>query len=364
MAKTKKSNQIENEELDKFLERMYGEGVMETADKALAPRSCEVLHGPLSLDIALNGGLAGGSICLITGKPKVGKSSLCLEFIKNAQQQNRPTFYINIERRCTPSLLGTIQGLDTTKLQVIPSQMDKPLTAEDYLNIIESIIKTQPRALIVVDSLAMLSTMVEQEETIGANKDMGGTAKLISSFFRRMQQIIDANNVIVIFISQLISNRSPHGKKWIEKGGIAIQYACSTWLTVAWIKPWEKNVETNAPDGHDLMITVNSSAMGRPFLPCVLPLRYGTGIDNIRDVTINAENLGLIEKKGSWYVIPLFAKNEEDSPKYQGLGKLANFFKDNPDKLKRLEREIRDIVLPQTKKENIGDNIDRENLIN
>lgn len=81
-------------------------------------------------------------------------TTLCLELLKNAQLANRPTFYINIERRCTPSLLETIQGLDPAKLQVIPNQTEKVLTAEDYLNIIERIAKTQKKAVVVIDSIA------------------------------------------------------------------------------------------------------------------------------------------------------------------------------------------------------------------
>lgn len=188
----KRKSKIENESLDEFLIRMHGEGIIAPATDALAPRSRDILPTPLSLDISLGGGIPDGTICLITGKPKSGKTTLCLELIKNAQLLNRPTFYINIEKRCTPSLLATIQGLDPSKLQVIPHQIDKPLTAEDYLNIIERITKTQEKAVIVVDSIAALSTMTEQEEQIGSNKDMAGPAKLLSAFFRRAQQIVDS----------------------------------------------------------------------------------------------------------------------------------------------------------------------------
>ncbi|KKN91284.1 hypothetical protein LCGC14_0221520 [marine sediment metagenome] len=342
----KKKSKIENESLDVFLTRIHGEGIIATADKALPPRKRDVLNTPLSLDIALSGGIPDGTICLITGKPKSGKTTLCLELLRNAQILNRPTFYINIEKRCTPSLLSTIQGLDPSKLQVIPHQIDKPLTAEDYLNIIERIAKTQKKAVVVIDSIAALSTMTEQEEQIGSNKDMAGPAKLLSAFFRRAQQVVDSNDVILIFISQMMTSREPRGPKWMEKGGIAIQYACSVWLKVTWIQQWERNAETNAPDGHDMHITVQSSALGRPLLPCILPLRYGVGIDVVKDIVMTAENLGLIEKAGAWYSIPMFA-GDGDPPKFQGLARLSNFLKDNPDKLKRLETEVRDIVLPK-----------------
>lgn len=347
----KRKPKIENEDLDAFLIRIHGEGIIATADKALPPQTRNILHTPLSLDIALSGGIPDGTICLITGKPKSGKTTLCLEILRNAQLENRPTYYINIEKRCTPSLLATIQGLDPSKLQVVPHKIDKPLTAEDYLNIIERIAKTQNRAVVVIDSIAALSTMTEQEEDIGSNKDMAGPAKLLSAFFRRAQQTVDAQDVILIFISQMMTNREPRGPKWSEKGGLAIQYACSVWLKVTWIQQWDRNTETNAPDGHDMHITVQSSAMGRPLLPCILPLRYGVGIDRIRDIVNTAENLGLIEKAGAWYSIPMFAENGKDPPKFQGLARLSNFLKKDSAKLEQLEKEVRSIVLPEEKKD-------------
>jgi recombination protein RecA len=344
----KKKSKVDNESLDAFLTRIHGAGIIASAAEALPPRSRDVLNTPLSLDIALSGGIPDGTICLITGKPKSGKTTLCLELLRNAQVLNRPAFYINIEKRCTPSLLSTIQGLDPSKLKVVPHQIDKPLTAEDYLNIIERIAKTQEKAVVVVDSIAALSTMAEQEEQIGSNKDMAGPAKLLSSFFRRAQQIVDSKNVILIFISQMMSNRELRGPKYVEKGGYAIQYACSVWLKVTWTQQWERNAETNAPDGHDMHITVQSSAMGRPFLPCVLPLRYGIGIDVAKDIVTTAENLGLIEKAGAWYSIPMFA-DKNGPPKFQGLARLSNFLKESPDKMKQLECKVRDTLLPQEK---------------
>lgn len=342
----KRQSKLEDESLDAFLTRMHGKGIIAPASEALPFRSRDVLPTPLSLDIALSGGIPDGCICLITGRQKCGKTTLCLDLLRNAQRLNRPTFYINIEKRCTPSLLATIQGLDPSKLQVIPHKVDKPLTAEDYLNILERIIKTQKKAVIVIDSIAALSTSTEQEDQIGSSRDMAGPAKLLASFFRRAPQIIDSNDIILIFISQMMSSRDPRGPKYIEKGGAAIQYANSVWLKVTYTKQWEKNPETGAPDGHDMFITIQSSALGRPFLPCVLPLRYGIGIDNVRDIVTNAENLGLVEKAGAWYSFPIFADNG-DPPKFQGLAKLSNFLQENPDKLKKLETEIRSTVLPQ-----------------
>ena len=345
----KRKTDTEKESLDHFLERVYGKGIIDNAANALPPRSREILNCPLSLDIALSGGIPDGSVTLITGRPKSGKTTICLELLKNAQLKNRPTFYINIERRCTPALLSTIKGLDLENLQVVPNKIETPLSAEDYLTIIERIIKDQKRAVIVVDSIAALSTMIEQQETIGSNKDMAGIPKILSSFFRRTQQTIDTNDIILIFISQVMTNREPRGPKYTEKGGLAIQYACSTWLSVSWVSPWDKNPEINAPEGHDIHIRVNASSLGRPLIPCILPLRYGSGIDRIRDVVTNCENLGFIEKSAAWYSIPSLSV-QDAVPKFHGLANLSEFFQENPNELDKLETEIREIIFSKDNK--------------
>jgi len=347
MAK-KSKEKITDENFDKFLERTYGEGIIQTADRIIDKKR-DVLKTVLSLDISLNGGIPEGATCLISGKSKIGKTSICLEILKNAIDTNRPAFYFDIERRCSASLMGTIQGLNTEKLHIIKSTPDKVLSAEEWLRIIEAAIKENKRAVMVVDSIAALSTMAEQSEMIGDSRDMAGTPKLLAGFFRKVQQTIDDNNVIIIFISQLMTNREVNGKKYTEKGGLSIGYACSVWLTCTWAKQWDKDPETNAPAGHDTMINVVCSALGKPYLPCSVPLRFGEGIDRIKDILINSENLGLIEKSGSWYVIPSILDKDNNPIKLQGLEKVREYFKSNPQYIEKFDKEIREILLPKEK---------------
>jgi recombination protein RecA len=341
-----KKKNIENESFGEFIDRQYGKGVLISGND-IVERKREVLPTILSLDLALSGGMPFGITALISGKPKVGKTSICLQILKNAIDHNKPAYYFDIERRCSKSLLNTIQGLDPLKINIIKSTEEKNLNAEDYLNILERTIKDNKNAVIVVDSLAMLSTMAEQAEVIGSNKDMSGPPKLLSAFFRRTQQVIDNNNIILIFISQLITNRDPNGKKYIEKGGMGIQYATSVWLNCTWAKIWEKDPNTNAPLGQDVQIQVVCSALGPPFLPCSVPIRYGSGPDIVKDVVINAENVGLIQRAGAWYSLPMF-KDEKDEPiKLQGIDKICEYLNLNKDKLEQLDKNIREMLIPK-----------------
>lgn len=327
------------ESFDAYVQRVYGEGVLIGAN-TIVERPRKIIPTVLSLDIALSGGVPEGSIALLSGKPKAGKTTLCLHILKNAIDLGRPAFYLNIERRCKAELLHTIPGLDLTKLQFIQSTAEVKLNAEQWLGLLERTIKDHPNAVVVVDSLAALSTAAEQESEVGSNKDMAGTPKLLAAFFRRMAEIIDPLNAAVIFISQLQTNREPRGAKYIEKGGLAIQYACSAWINAQWVSPWpaDKNVQSSL--GHDLHLQVKSSALGPPFRPCTVPLRYGHGIDTARDAVTIAENMGLAERAGAWYTIPILGEG-----KYQGLDAATEYLNHNPEQLAKLESEIRGMVL-------------------
>jgi len=337
---------IENESFDQFLKRQYGEGILTKAD-VIAQKPKNVLKTSLSLDIALSGGIPEGKVALISGKPKAGKTYLSLGILNNAINAGREAFYLNIERRCTTEQVQQVCGENINKLKWIESTAQSILTAEDWLTILERALKDHPGAVVVVDSLAQLSTMVEQSESLGANKDMAGTPKLTSSFFRRMSDIIDINNNILIFISHMITNRDPASrKKWVEKGGVGIQYACSVWINATWFELWKTNKDTNEIDGQNIHLKIICSALGKPYIPCAVPIRYGAGVDNAMDVAVNAENLGLIEKAGAWYSIPMFKSSDDAIPKWQGMASLCGFLNENPEKLEELEAEVRKILLP------------------
>ena len=326
------------ENFDRYVQRVYGEGVLISAD-SIVERPRKIIPTVLSLDVSLSGGIPEGSIVLLSGKAKAGKTTLCLHVLKNAIDLGREAFYLNIERRCKAELLHTIGGLDLGKLRFLQSTQEVKLTAEQWLRILERSIKDHPGAVIVVDSLAALSTAAEQEALTGESRDLAGVPKLLAAFFRKMSEVIDPLNVTLIFISQLMTNRQPRGPRYTEKGGLAVQYACSVWINVQWTSLWEADKDAQAPLGHDIHMQVKCSALGRPFIPCVVPLRFGRGIDVAKDVVTTGENLGLIERAGAWYTIPMLGDE-----KHQGINAVLEHLNHNPDRLRKVEDEIRKVV--------------------
>lgn len=327
---------------DDFVKKNFGENVLYSANSIVEnPRN--ILKTTLSLDIALNGGIPDGTIGLISGKPKVGKTTISLEILKNAIDSGRPAYYVDIEKRCKKALLSTINGLDATKLNIISSTKGAILSAENWFQIIERCVKDNPNVVMVIDSLAMLSTLSEQTEAAGDNRDMGGVPKLMASFVRKMIPIIDSNNAILIFISQYQTNRDPRSmKKYEEKGGLSIQYACSVWINADYAKLWEKDPDSNAPLGHNVHLKILSSALGSPFLPCEVPIKFGKGVDRYRELALHCENLGIIEKSGAWYSMPGY------ETKWQGIENFCDFLRNDNAEFNKISDIVRKMVLNDT----------------
>jgi len=325
--------------LDDYLAKQYGGGLIQTAAEH-ASKPQKIIKTSLSLDIALNGGIPEGDIVLLTGKAKLGKTTLALTILRNAHlQYDKPIYYIDIERRGVENVAKTIPGFPMEALKIVRSTNEHIMEAHEYLDVVERLAKTIPGCVIVLDSLSMMSTATEIAENMGTNKDMAGVPKLMASFMRRMIQIIDSNNCILICLSQLQTNRDPASHtKWVEKGGLAVQYAASVWVTTDWAQRWQVDKGGDIP-GHDIHITVKCSALGPPYRPCVLPLRYGFGIDNTRDVITQAESLGMITRAGAWYKIT------DTEEKAQGIDGVSALLKEKPELLVSLEKKVRDMLL-------------------
>jgi len=327
----KKKHNIK-QDLSSSLKKKYGEGIMTTADQIVS-REREILTTTLSLDYALGGGIPDGTVCLVSGKEKVGKTSLCLKVLSNAIKAGRPAYYFNVERRCKAELLDTIEDLDKSKLNWVESTPEYTLTAENWLDILSRIIQENPKAVILVDSLAALCTMAEMSDDLDKQKrDMKGVPALLSLFFKRSQQPIDAQDVIVMFITQRMANMGMGGG-YTAKSGNAVKYYASAIIQMDWAKKWEEK-DGNSPDGHDIQVKIPFAPMGKPYVKCEIPLRFGEGIDTTQDIINMAMELAMIDQAGSWY--------EYGGEKYQGMTNLRKFFKDNPGKLTKLEQTIRE----------------------
>ncbi|HPO30442.1 MAG TPA: ATPase domain-containing protein, partial [Candidatus Hydrogenedentes bacterium] len=134
------------------LEKQFGRGTLvRLGDDSMRDKVQAVSTGSVSLDIATGiGGLPRGRVVEIFGQESSGKTTLALHVAANAQKAGGVACYIDAEHALDPVFARKI-GVDIDNLLV-----SQPDTAEQALEICESLVRSNAVDVIVVDSVAAL----------------------------------------------------------------------------------------------------------------------------------------------------------------------------------------------------------------
>lgn len=350
MAKKAVKKEIEEDEEDKKPKKTgtqgqrFGEGVFVTAN-AIIDSFSELLPVSPKVDSGLGGGIPEGSMVILAGPPKVGKSSLCLDFAATAQtlpwtdrfksgDPYRRVYFYNIEGRLKPRDLLGIRHLKPEQIRVIQSEPGHILTAEEYIAIAEENINMYPQAIHIIDSFSQLLTAGEKEADI-ADRYRADSPLLIARFCRRISNVIPVNKCIVMGITHMISNQSPGAKSpWMEASGRKLQYAVDVKLKASHATPW---IAGEVQIGQTVHWTCETTATNaRAGSKIDSKLRYGYGIDKEAELGELAASLGVIKKGGTWYDL--------EGTKVQGVDNLAETLRAKPDLYHKYNKEVREML--------------------
>ncbi len=307
---------------------------------ALYEKQGRVFPTTISLDIALNGGIPEGSSILVSGKPKVGKTTLVLHYCGECQalDPNKEVFYFDVEGRLRMELINCFPKINKKRFNIIRSNESKILSAENYLNMIYQTLKDNPKCICILDSVASLCPEAEYSSNIGDSGRKASTATLMYSMFRKVSQILPVSLSTYIALTHMVANPMPGpGKKSFSVGGNAPQYGASVWLEA----PWKEDIDDGGRSiGQIAHFNILSSALGAPGMQVAVPIIYGSGVDTARDIITQAISLGLIIKKGGWYEVEGIEKS------IQGIENLITLFKSNLKMLEELDDKIRSMAIP------------------
>ena len=285
------------------------------------------------LDIALGGGVPEGSLFIMTGPEKVGKTLTALTFCANAQQDNRKIYYGNVEGRLRKRDIEGIKELDSDaeKIKIIGSTQGNILSAEKYLGIFDQIIHTQPDTVCVIDSFSALASDAELKGDL-TDQQVMSVQKVLAKFCRRMAPALPINKVTVVGITHLMANVSTfgRGKAKVEKSGTALKYQVDVKLHASHTKPIMQG-ETQI--GQTVHWQVVTSSIGPPGQKVESHIKYGRGIWKEMELADLLVDFGIVKKSGTWLTLP----NEE---KMQGKNNLATYLENNPDQYKQFENDI------------------------
>ena len=322
--------------MSKDIIKEYGNVLHDPA--SITERPLEVLSVGPKLDIALGGGVPEGSLFIMTGPEKVGKTVTALTFCANAQKHyERKVYYANIEGRLKKRDLHGITdlSLDAEKMQIIGSTEGNILSAEKYLSIIDNIVHTQPGSLAIVDSFSALSS---ESELTGDLSDMQvmSVQKVLAKFCRRISNVLPINRVTVVGITHLMANlqRFGRGKTKVEKSGSALKYQVDVKLHASHSTAL---MQGDTQIGQTVHWQITTSAIGPPGQKVESHIRYGKGIWKEMEMADLMIDFGLISKAGAWLKLP-------NGEKIQGKVNLAKYLEENPEEYNNFRKEVFEMV--------------------
>lgn len=352
MSKIKKTNaKFAEDEVSNSIITKYGDVVRSGSEVLDNINNLKVIGLSPALDIALGGGLREGSVVVMTGDPKSGKTTTAMHFAAKCQKEGKRIIYINTEGRLSEQNYK-IRDLDPSKIIVVESTNERVLTAEDFLNIVEFYINNDPGCLIITDSLSNMVPACELEGEVRTGV-RNALPRLLSMFFKRISGTLMKNKIILICITHNIANTggSPYAPQKMADCGNMLQYQAGTNMVITHRGKWQVPKDTGQHVGQIAnWVIKTSNAGGRPNSTAESWIKYDVGIDEVQEVIQIACEFRLIKAAGAWYTIqcavdepnhPIVSevlkanqinKSPEDIErffKFQGVNNVAEFLNNN-----------------------------------
>ena len=187
--------------------------------------------GSISLDATLGvGGLPSDRVVEIFGPPSAGKTSLCLQVVRqyvDTHGYDRPPVYIDLERTTGLDLVSSM-GIDPSKMIFC-----YPDTAEEALQLCQDLGKTGKVGVIVFDSIDAAQSEKDTKRLMNET-GVGDLPRLLSKALRAISKISVDNDCLYLFINQVRMNIGVmYGNPETTSGGNAIPFYSSVRLRVS-----------------------------------------------------------------------------------------------------------------------------------
>ncbi len=339
MAKELKKNKSQivmpesKEEKKKALEsaiahiiKTYGSGAVMRLGQANTMQVDAIPTGSMTLDLALGiGGVPRGRIVELYGPESSGKTTVALHIAAEAQKLGGEVAFIDVEHALDPVYARAL-GVDIDNLLV-----SQPDSGEQALEIAEALVRSGAIDVLIVDSVAAMTTKAEIEGEMG-DSHVGMLARLMSQAMRKLTAVISKSNCVAIFINQIREKIGViYGNPETTPGGRALKFYASVRMEV---RKGEAIKDGTTIIGNRTRVKVVKNKVAPPFRDCEFDILYGKGISRTGEVLDLAVDLDIIKKSGSWF-------SYEGQRLGQGRDNIKELLQNTPETMKEIEEKIK-----------------------
>lgn len=309
----------------KQIEKKYGAGAVMRLGQTKTLNVDAIPTGSMTLDMALGiGGVPRGRIVEIYGPESSGKTTVALSIVAQAQKAGGEAAFIDVEHALDPVYAQAL-GVNIDDLLV-----SQPDSGEQALEIAEALIRSGAIDVIVLDSIAAMTTRAEIDGEMG-DLHVGQLARLMSQAMRKLTAAISKSNCVAIFINQIREKIGVmYGNPETTPGGRALKFYSSVRIEVR-----KGEVLKSGTDviGACTRCKIVKNKVAPPFKECEFDLMYGSGISRTGEVLDLAVDLDIIKKGGSWF-------SYNDQKLGQGRDNVKELLQNDEKLMKEIEEQI------------------------
>lgn len=280
--------------------------------------------GALSLDVSTGiGGIPFGRFTEIYGAPGSGKTTLALSIVKQAVDRDLNVLYVDAEQAVNKDVIKDLCGEKALSDEYL--SLIRPEILEQALRICELGIKSNRFNVIILDSIASLAPKKVKEDNL-TDSNVALLARIFTTFLQRNAYDNKNNNVAFIGINQIRANIGNFFSDVTTPGGYAWEHIISLQVELnisSPIKAGDKRI------GMLSRFVVKKNKLKAPYRSSYIPIRFGKGVDSMKDAIDFAKTLGVITTAGPHYYFG-------DEKLGQGFLKVKETLENNPETLDKI----------------------------